>query len=423
MSHAQRNIRQLPRSFWALVAGDMLSTLGVSIYTLVILYIVQQYSSNILLNGFVGALSHIPPVIAGFGLGVLVDRMSRKRAMVMANFFVAMLAWIPLWANLHTVWGYTLVVLTDFFIQTAMYWEQLGHNAYVKFLVPPEHLARSEGILQSLASLGFPVGMIWVFLIVGHGPIRWLLGISAGVAGIVGLITWIFLPADPLPLQNDSGGRPWELFEEGLRWIKEVPSLLWYVYQTVFANGAINILMALIIYDMGHQGLFHHVPIIAVLGAGLGMGLGGLTVSTLSSRIRLLWLIIFGRLVFALGLIGIPQKFSIFAVAASLTLIFWGQNVSGTALVTWRTQSTPLAHQGRISSTVAQISSLTSWTLIIGVSALDQVTHHVALGFYVAASLVLVSLAVIGVGMKTGHFRLPRYLGDETSRPPINESW
>lgn len=58
---------RLPHSFWWLLTGDTGSTLDASIYTLVILYIVQKYSSNVLLSGFVRALSRLPPILAGIG--------------------------------------------------------------------------------------------------------------------------------------------------------------------------------------------------------------------------------------------------------------------------------------------------------------------------------------------------------------------
>lgn len=206
--------------------------------------------------------------------------------------------------------------------------------------------------------------MILMFLTAGHGPVRWLLGISEGGFVVVVGITWILLPRDPSPLPGGAEVTPWASFKEDVRWIRESPALVWYVYQTIFANAAISILLALVVYDMGHQGLFQQFPIIAVLGAGLGMGLGGFSVSFLSSRIPLLWLIAGGRLAFAMRLVGVAQMFSIFGFAGSLALVFWGQNASGTALVTWRTQSTPLTYQGRISSTIAQISSITSWIFV-----------------------------------------------------------
>ena len=128
--------------------------------------------------------------------------MSRKRAMGFANVGMALLAWIPLLANLHMAWGYAVVIVVDLFIQTAMYWDQLGHNASVKFLTPSEQVARVEGLLQSIPSLGFAGGMIVMFLTTGHGPSCWLLAIIEGGFVIMALITWVFLPQDPSPFKD-----------------------------------------------------------------------------------------------------------------------------------------------------------------------------------------------------------------------------
>lgn len=53
---------------------------------------------------------------------------------------------------------------------------------------------------------------------------------------------------------------------------------------------------------------------------------------------------------------------------------------------------------------------------------LDQITKNVALGFYLAAGLALASLAVIGVGVGTRNFLLPRYLGEGVSNRGLSES-
>ncbi|PSR24013.1 MAG: hypothetical protein C7B47_15525 [Sulfobacillus thermosulfidooxidans] len=407
----------LPHAFWILLTGDTLSTFGVSVYTLIVLYLVQHFSSNILLNGFVGALSHVPAFFAGIGLGLVVDRVSRKSLMVWANSIVALMAWVPGIANLHTTGGYTVVIATDVVVQTALYWEQLSHNAYLKFLVDPDQLARSEGLLQSIAAVGFAGAMMVVFFTIGQHPVRRLLGLSAGLAAIVALITGLGLPHDAAHQPDKANGLSWPFVKEGLRWINGFAPLRWYVYQTIFANAAINVLMALIIYDMGHHGFFHTMPILAIVGAGAGMGLAGVTLSWLAARIPLVGLIAVGRVAFALGLWGIATTDSLYGLAISLALVFWGQNVSGTALVTWRTRVTPLAVQGRISSTISQISAFTSWLGVVGVSALDQVAHSVALGFEIAAGMVGISLVVILVGVGRGHWPLPRYLEEAAQQP------
>ena len=192
-------IEKLPRAFQWLVTTDVLATMATSVYTIVILYVVQTHFANLLLNGFVGALNHLPILLGALGIGALVDRLPRRQLMILTNLTMGILAWIPLAVNRHVAWGYAVIIGVDFLIQTALYVDELSHNAYLKYLVTSRQLPKAEGILQSTASGGFIVGLGVVFGLLKYGKVPFFLLLSTvGFAITSALI--VLLPQDNKPV-------------------------------------------------------------------------------------------------------------------------------------------------------------------------------------------------------------------------------
>ncbi len=403
-------IEKLPRAFQWLVTTDVLATMATSVYTIVILYVVQTHFANLLLNGFVGALNHLPILLGALGIGALVDRLPRRQLMILTNLTMGILAWIPLAVNRHVAWGYAVIIGVDFLIQTALYVDELSHNAYLKYLVTSRQLPKAEGILQSTASGGFIVGLGVVFGLLKYGKVPFFLLLSTVGFAITSALIFL-LPQDNKPVNvNRTPQSVFEMSRIGLMYLFRDRGLRWYTYQSLLANVAVNVLLALVVYDMGHRGFFHPFPLVVVIAAGLGMGLSGAVVSAGAKHVPMMGLITIGRIAFGGGLIGVAMAHHLLLFAMSLGLVFFGQNLSGTVLMTWRTQHTPLDLQGRISGSIAQISSLTSWIGVLVISGIGAIFHSTALPFMLAGGIALLSLVVLLIGVVSHRWTLPRYL-------------
>ena len=91
--------------------------------------------------------------------------------MILTNLTMGILAWIPLAVNRHVSWGYAVIIGVGFLVQTALYVDEISHNAYLKYLVTSRQLPKAEGILQSAASGGFIVGLGVVFGLLKYGKV------------------------------------------------------------------------------------------------------------------------------------------------------------------------------------------------------------------------------------------------------------
>ncbi len=138
---------------------------------------------------------------------------------------------------------------------------------------------------------------------------------------------------------------------------------------------------------MGHRGFFHPFSLIVVIAAGLGMGPSGAVVSAATKHVPMMELVTIGRIAFGVGLIGVAMAHHLLFFALSLGLVLFGQNLAGTVLMTWRTQHTPLELQGRISGSIAQMSSLASWIGVLVISGLGAIFHSTALPFMLAGGV------------------------------------
>ncbi len=177
-----------------------------------------------------GALSHLPILLGALGLGVIVVRLPRRPLMILTNLTMGILAWIPLVVKRHVGWGYAVIIGGDFFIQTALYVDELSHNAYLKYLVTSRQLPEAEGILQSAASGGFMVGLGVVLGLLKYGTVpSFLVWSTVGCAMTSALI--LLLPQDTKPVSVHA--TPQSLFQmarTGLAYLFREGELRWYTY-------------------------------------------------------------------------------------------------------------------------------------------------------------------------------------------------
>ncbi len=117
------DILQLPNTYLAFLVGQLLSSVGDSIYELAIPWISYQLTKSALVMGSMYAISILPIVLFGPIIGVLVDRLPRKKLMMSTDFMRAILVTlIPtlyLFGALH-IWhlyviSFLLTVLTLLF--------------------------------------------------------------------------------------------------------------------------------------------------------------------------------------------------------------------------------------------------------------------------------------------------------------------
>lgn len=143
------------KKFYILWTGQAVSVLTSSILqTALIWYLTAQTGSALVLS-LASMAGFLPSAILGMVAGTLVDRVSRKTAMIGADLFIAAVSLVLIFASAggeFPIW-LVLMVLAVRSIGTAFHTPAI--SAATPLIVPSEELTRCSGYAQSLQTIGY----------------------------------------------------------------------------------------------------------------------------------------------------------------------------------------------------------------------------------------------------------------------------
>ena len=141
-----------------LFAGQLISQIGEGVSKVALLWFVYNMTESALKMTLVGVLQTVPPLVFGPFAGVLLDRVSKRTAMIVIDLMrTILLILIPVFYALERLslpWLYTLVFLI------AMFSMAFGPalNAALPRLVKREQLVGVNALMQSALSVGQLMG-------------------------------------------------------------------------------------------------------------------------------------------------------------------------------------------------------------------------------------------------------------------------
>lgn len=164
MRRLQRELAGFPRPFWVLFFGSLLNSLGGGlVFPFLSLYLRQRLGAPMTTVGFIATLWSLAAVPGQLMGGELVDRVGRRRMMVLS-----------LLAGGATTLGFGLAGTLPAFLVLALAAGLTGSaygpaaGAMVADLVEPEERARAYGLLRITNNFGFAVGPALGGLIAGR---------------------------------------------------------------------------------------------------------------------------------------------------------------------------------------------------------------------------------------------------------------
>ena len=152
----RRILRQ--RDFLLLTAGTGISTLGDQMGWLAILWFVMLLTKSPARMGLAGLCYELPSVAVGMFVGVLMDRFSRKRLMVLDNVLRGLLfVSIPMlhWAHLLPFWLLCVILLCAGVLSP---FTTVGAMAFVPEIVPEDVLSEANAWDETLWQGAYLVG-------------------------------------------------------------------------------------------------------------------------------------------------------------------------------------------------------------------------------------------------------------------------
>lgn len=266
------------RNFYTIWAGQAVSLITSSILQIAIIWYLTEKTGSAMVLSMATLVGFLPQALGGPVIGVLVDRWSRKKVMIIADILVAAaaacLAAVAFYTELP-VWV-VMVVLFIRSIGTAFHSTAL--NATTPLLVPAEHLAKCAGYSQSIQSASYIISPAAAALLYTAWDLNAIIAIDiAGALIACATIAMIAIPGQKATESTATQGSFMEEMKAGYEALKQhkgLVALLWIGGLYIFAFMPINALFPLM--TMGYfGGTMKHASIAEVIFA-VGMLAGGL---------------------------------------------------------------------------------------------------------------------------------------------------
>lgn len=305
----------------------------------------------------------LPDVLLGPFAGALVDRWNRRRVMLAADAFVALvsagLAYL-FWSGSMEVWHLYAALLARS-VGQAFHWPAM--QASTSLMVPREHLSRVAGLNQSMRGglniVAPPLGA----LLLGLLPLHGVMAIDVATAGLA-ILPLLFV-AVPQPQRADGGQEGqmptvWADVRAGLRYVRGWPGLMAILGIAMIINFVVNpsfSLMPLLVTDHFEGGALQLGWLESAWG--VGMVLGGLILSVWGGFRRRIYTSLLGMVVAGLGIMGVglvPSSGFFWAVTALFVAGAMNPLINGPVFAILQATVAP-EMQGRIFTLVTSAAS------------------------------------------------------------------
>ncbi|MHB1356456.1 MAG: MFS transporter [Anaerolineae bacterium] len=353
--------------FFTIWLGQAASLLGSSLvqFALVWWLTVQTGSATVLATAsLVGIL---PTILLGPFAGALVDRLNRRRVMIIADAGIAsatallaviyILGWMQPW--------HIYVILLVRAIGGTFHWPAM--QASTTMLVPKEQLTRIGGLNQTLSGLMSIVSPPLGALVVSVMPLWGVLGIDV-LTAVVAITTLLFI-AIPQPevkavapggnpvrtlLQDVAGGFHYVVRWQGLLYLMIIASVLNMLLNPISA------LLPLLVRKVFQGGALQLGSTESVFG--IGMVLGGVALSAWGGFKRRMATVTMGLFGLGVGilLVGLAPVNAFWLVLVGMFVLAVMMTMTNGPLVAVVQANVAPQVQGRVFTTMGSISSLLS---------------------------------------------------------------
>nr|NNM90160.1 MFS transporter [Bacilli bacterium] len=390
-------------SFWRLVLGDGLGAFVSSAVFITIRFYTQSHFASILINGMVGTIEQFSYI--GFSLvaGLLIDQHSRRKILIIVNLAMASVGWIPAIFIGNNKTFLISIFLVELILSALTIMERGAFSAYLKFLVVHDKIAQAEGIMVTVSSIGFILGILVSYFgfVLSNIHLTYFFMSSSLVALFMAMIL-ITLPHDEVPILSDEGSemtlrKQVREIVNLLRYCKGNKFILYYLVSVSIGNGGSSILMALIFYFIGK---YSHISEFWIpgLAIGLAISIAGSVFSYVVKLFHTLWIIIVADCLCSIALSVLAISTSLSMLSVILFIYFLFSSLSGSAFRTLRLRETPDYLQGRVQSLVYQMSSIVEIIIVLVASLVGTLTHSLELSFLMGAICTMIGAILFSFG-------------------------
>ena len=363
MASWTRRLRLPTRDLWShqdflkLWTGQTISEFGSAISQLAIpILAAVSLHAGPLEFSLLEVLGFLPFILFALPAGVWVDRLRRRRLMIVGDASRAvLLALIPiLWATGELRMWQLLVLQFAIGVFTVLF--DVAYQSYLPALIERRHLVDGNAKLQLTVSVAQVAGpsLAGGLIAVLTAPYAILADAVSFAASSVFMVR--MRHREDLPTHDESRPRPkmWPQVREGLHWVFGHRWLRWIAVCTGSANFFSNVLFAIAILYMVRQLNLSAPEIGLVMGvAGAGSIVGALATGRLNRVLGLGPSIVASSVAFSVAGLGFPlapRSFPLPILMVAQILFGFGTVVYNITQVSLRQAITPERLQGRMNA-------------------------------------------------------------------------
>ena len=270
------------RGFAILWAGQAVSVLTSSVLQMALIWHLTAQTKSALVLSAASFMGFLPAALLGGIAGVLVDRWDRKRTMIGADLFIALvsvtLAVYAMFAE-PPIW-LVLVILFVRSIGTAFHTPAV--SAVIPLIVPEDKLTKCAGITQSLQTAGFIVGTAVAGVLYPIWSLSDMVLLDVAGAVVAGVAAGLVrIPSPPRAEHPAEGGNVLLEMREGYRILRRnngLFALLWIGAVFMLLYSPINALFPLM--SLAYFGGTTGQAAIVEITFSAGLFAGGLLLGT-----------------------------------------------------------------------------------------------------------------------------------------------
>jgi MFS transporter, DHA3 family, macrolide efflux protein len=240
--------RRSLKPFYLMWLSQAVSLFGSQLVQFALIWWLTQETGSATVLAVASLVGLLPQVVLGPFVGALVDRWNRRLTMMAADGLVALatlLLALLFWTGVVQIWHiYVLMFVRA--LAGSFHWPAM--NASTTLMVPENHLARIQGLNQTvngaLNIVSAPLGA----LLLGVLPVQGVLAIDVVTAALaITLLLFIRIPqpaarqrSEADPVESGVRNSYWSDLREGLRYVWGWPGLVMLLAMAALINFMLN---------------------------------------------------------------------------------------------------------------------------------------------------------------------------------------
>lgn len=310
------------RWFWG---GQIISLIGTWTQNVGQAWLVLQLTNSPFLLGLVSALQFMPMLLLSLHAGVWIDRLPKRRILVVTQTTLMLLAFILAILVGTGIIRYWMLAILAIILGIANTLDVPARQSFVIEMVGREHLANAIALNSAIFNGARLIGPAIAGTIMGIWGATWCFIINGiSFVGVILILAFLPIMPDSQKKSISTHSAVWPDIKEGLQYIRKTPLILLSILMIAVLS-AVAMNFNVLVPVMAKIELHEQVLGFGLLMSAMGMGalLGAMMVAFLSGRASQLLLMFIGALGLGVFSILLGKQTQYMMAALMLAMMGW----------------------------------------------------------------------------------------------------